>query len=142
MGPNFASCCSSTLLFFSLLFSSFLIPSIQAGQTEKLIKFWFQTGQTDRRNKHIVGLPSFKKQSLEFYLITDSLEVLVRLNLFQYIDLQISIKMFMWGRNSIILFPIFVMKKCVTKITTTHNRNVSTDPVIEQESMVRFRSIF
>ena len=99
MGPNLASCCSSTFLFFSLLFSSFLIPSIQAGQTEKLIKFWFQTGQTDRqtdgRNKHIVGLPSFKKQNLKFNVMTDSLEVLVRLNLFQYIDLQISIKIFM-----------------------------------------------
>ena len=37
-----------SLLFSSFLFSSVLIPSIQAGQTEKLIKFWFQTGQTDR----------------------------------------------------------------------------------------------
>ena len=32
-------------------------PKIQAGQTEELIKFWFRTGQIDRRNKHAVGLP-------------------------------------------------------------------------------------
>ena len=60
--------------------------TVQDGQTDK---------QTDRRNKHIVGLPCFEKLSLEFYLITKSIEVLVRLNLFQYIDLQISIKIFM-----------------------------------------------
>ena len=106
----------SSFLSYSLLFSSLLIPSIQAGQTEKLIKFWFQTERTDRRDKHIVGLPWFKKLRLEVNLITDSLEVLVRLNLFQYIDLQISIKMSMWGSNSIIVFPIFVMEKYVTKI--------------------------
>ena len=34
-------------------------PKIQAGQTEELIKFWFRTGQIDRRNKHTVGLPWF-----------------------------------------------------------------------------------
>ena len=38
-------------------------PWIQKGRTKKLTKFWFQTGQTDRRNKHSVilslGLPFF-----------------------------------------------------------------------------------
>ena len=140
MRPNFASCCSSTLLFSSFLFSS---HPFNSSRTDRKVDQILVSDRTDRQTqKHIVGLPSFKKLRLEFNLITKSLEILVRLNLFQYIDIQISIKMFMWGRNSIIVFPIFVMEKYVTKITTTHNRNVSTDPVIEQESMVRFRSIF
>ena len=31
-------------------------------------KFWFQTGQTDRRNEYVLGLPCFKKLNSELQI--------------------------------------------------------------------------